>query len=215
MQQPQQRIREMMWAPHDQPGLEHLRLTWLERGAESTANADSAGAADDGGDVAVYANGLLLGLDGEQPYRVQYRIACDSRWRVRTAQITRLSGDQQTQTLGSDGEGRWYDNSGKPLPALDGCSDIDISATPFTNTLPIRRLALQPGDSAEITVVYVDIPALEVATSRQRYARLADSAAGAVYRFTALASGYTADLTVDSDGLVLEYPGLFHHVWTA
>ena len=38
--------------------------------------------------------------------------------------------------------------------------DVDISATPFTNTLPIRRLGLQPGEFAELDVAFVDAPAM-------------------------------------------------------
>ena len=205
MQQPQQRVREVMWSARDQPGLEHLRLTWVERGASMSASSNA--------EIAALANGLVIGVDGQAPFRAQYRIACDGNWRARTAQITCLSGDQLTQTLGSDGEGHWFDNAGKSLPALDGCSDLDISATPFTNTLPIRRLALQPGRSTEIAVVYIAVPSLRLSTARQRYERLEDSAAGAVYRFTALASGFTAELVVDGDGLVLDYPGMFQRVW--
>ena len=48
--------------------------------------------------------------------------------------------------LESDGEGHWQEN-GKDRPDLHGCIDIDIQATPFTNTLPIRRLGLKTGES--------------------------------------------------------------------
>ncbi|MEO7003001.1 MAG: putative glycolipid-binding domain-containing protein [Ktedonobacterales bacterium] len=202
MQQPQQRVREVMWTPHELPGLDHLRLIVREQSATNAA------------DIAIFANGLIIGIDEHQPFRIQYRIACDSRWRVRTMQLSRLDGAAQPLAIGADGAGHWYDNSGVALPALDDCVDIDLSATPFTNTLPIRRLTLQPGVSAEITTAYVQIPSLELSTSHQRYERLADGPDGAVYRFTALASGYTADLTVDADGLVIEYPDLFHRVWS-
>ena len=43
--------------------------------------------------------------------------------------------------LRADGRGHWADAAtGSPLP-LDGCVDIDIYPSPFTNTLPIRRFA--------------------------------------------------------------------------
>ena len=39
---------------------------------------------------------------------------------------------------------------------LVGCEYVDISETPFTNTLVIRRLGLTPGESADISVAYFD-----------------------------------------------------------
>jgi hypothetical protein len=35
---------------------------------------------------------------------------------------------------------------------------------------------------------------------------------GSLYRFLNLDGGFTADLQVDPDGLVLDYPGLFRRV---
>jgi hypothetical protein len=98
------------------------------------------------------------------------------------------------------------------LPSLDGCLDVDLSATPFTNTLPIRRLNWQPGQSVELRMVYVDVPSLHLSVYPQRYTCL--DASGR-FRFEALRSDFTADLTVDLDGLVVDYPGLFRRVWSA
>ncbi len=87
---------------------------------------------------------------------------------------------------------------------------MDISTTPFTNTLPIRRLDLDPGESQEIRVAYVDVPGMAVRPERQRYACLERHTGGGVYRYESLdGNRFTADLTVDADGLVLDYPGLF------
>ena len=77
--------------------------------------------------------------------------------------------------------------------------------TPFTNTLPIRRLGLKAGQAAEIKVAYVTVPTLALHAAPQRYTRLADTR----WRFEGLETNFTADLTVDEDGFVVEYPGLF------
>jgi hypothetical protein len=114
----------------------------------------------------------------------------------------------------ADGEGHWKRASGEPLPELDGCIDVDISATPFTNTLPIRRLGLKPGESEELTVVYVRVPELLIGPERQCYGCLEAQADGGLYRFEALPSGFIADLPVDAGGLMLDYPGLFRRVWS-
>lgn len=88
-------------------------------------------------------------------------------------------------------------------PDLAGCIDIDLSITPATNTLPIRRLGLAVGASAEVTAAWVRFPALIVAPLRQRYTRLAPDR----YRYESLESGFTTELTVDDQGLIAHYPG--------
>ena len=100
------------------------------------------------------------------------------------------------------------------MPELDGCIDVDISATPFTNTLPIRRLGLEPGESEELAVTYVRVPELLVGAERQRYSCLEAQANGELYRFEALPSGFTAELPIDAEGLVIDYPGLFRRAWS-
>ena len=83
---------------------------------------------------------------------------------------------------------------------------MDLPITPFTNTLPIRRLALAAGASAEIDVVYVRAPALSVEVDRQRYTCLEPMRR---YRYEAVDGSFTAEIEVDSRGLVVMYPELF------
>jgi len=45
---------------------------------------------------------------------------------------------------------------GRLVPELEGCMDVDISVTPFTNTLPIQKLGLAPTESPEVSVAYVE-----------------------------------------------------------
>jgi hypothetical protein len=99
------------------------------------------------------------------------------------------------------------------VPGLEGCVDVDISATPFTNTLPIRRLGLAPGESADVSVAYVDIDEMRAWTEEQRYTRLEQNSGDRLYKYESLDGGFTADLPVDADGLVLDYPGLFRRVF--
>lgn len=87
--------------------------------------------------------------------------------------------------------------------------DVDVSVTPFTNTLPIRRLQLVVGKSSEVRVVYVEAPEVQLTASTQRYIRLGER----YYRFESLEVDFTADLPVDREGLVLDYPGLFRRTY--
>ncbi len=183
----------VLWQRVNAPGLEHLRLASVREG--------------------FVADGVLLTVLDGTPVRASYHIRCDTAWRVRRVDVTPGGESAQTLTLQSDGEGHWINSAGEPLPALEGCIDVDIFPTPFTNTLPIRRLALAPGDSAEITVAFVELPALSVQPAKQRYTCLETGREGARYRFEGLESGFTAELRVDTDGLVRDYPGWFRRVW--
>jgi uncharacterized protein len=53
-----------------------------------------------------------------------------------------------------------------------------------------------------------------VGPERQRYGCLEAQADGGLYRFEALPSGFTAELPVDAEGLVIDYPGLFRRAWS-
>jgi hypothetical protein len=67
---------------------------------------------------------------------------------------------------------------------------------------------MQDGDEADLQVAWVDFPSLEVTPDPQRYTRLDATS----YRFDSLDSDFTADLTVDDDGFVVEYPELFERL---
>jgi uncharacterized protein len=187
--------RQVMWSPWTTPGLEHVQVFTQSDG--------------------IVADGLLLGVEKQEPFRVRYEIQCDHRWKLRTVQITVLGGISQSLHLVTDGEGSWVTGRGEVLPSLTGCLDVDISVTPFTNTLPIRRLTLQSGESATLSIAYITVPKLQVEVSEQRYTCLETTSSGGRYWFESLEQGeaiFTAELPVDQDGLVVDYPELFRRV---
>src|SRR5215208_3767150 len=183
-----------MWAPWEGPGLEHLRLVTSDRG--------------------IVANGLVIGLEAGRPFRIGYEIRCDRLGRVRAVRVATPDLGRPVLELLADGEGRWKRRGGEPVPELDRCIDVDISGTPFTNTPPIHRLGLEPGQSKELAVAYIRVPELLVGPERQRYGCLEAQANGGLYRFEALPSGFTAELPIDAEGLVIDYPRLFRRVWS-
>jgi hypothetical protein len=155
--------------------------------------------ADGGLDI----SGVVIGHQDSARFGLSYRLKLDALWRTREAHLRTTAGG--ILHLESNGQGSWHEN-GKSQPALQGCVDIDIQATPLTNTLPIRRLDMKAGESIEIRLCYVAVPDLTVSPASQRYTALAS---GVVYRFESLDSGFTAELPVDGDGFVLDYPGMF------
>jgi uncharacterized protein len=153
----------------------------------------------------VVADAAILGSADDELFAARYRIVCDGAWCVRKVAIALIGSDHPIE-LASDGFGNWVDGSTTALPQLDGAIDVDLSITPFTNTLPIRRLNLRTGQAAEILAVYVQLPSLAITTDRQRYTCLE---AGMRYRYESVDSDFTRDIEVDDHGLVVTYPGLF------
>lgn len=157
----------------------------------------------------IVAEGVIAATVDAHHFAVSYRIECDAQWRVKTT-YARVIGADAAIDLTSDGAGNWQNASGLPLPELDGAIDVDLSITPFTNTLPIRRLSLTEGQHAEIRVVYLRFPDLSLTIDRQRYTCLKRGQ----YRYESLDTEFTRDIDVDTDGLIVTYPGLFRRVLT-
>ena len=151
-------------------------------------------------------SGVVIGEDEGAKFGLAYRLKVDSSWRTQALQVQTTSG--HGLDLQSDGQGHWQEN-GKPRPDLQGCIDVDLQATPLTNTLPIRRLEWEAGQAVEVRLCYIALPDLAVSPKDQRNTALAP---GSLYRFESLESGFTADLPVDEDGFVRDYPGLFRRL---
>lgn len=138
-------------------------------------------------------------------YNVMYVVYTDAHWQTTFFQVRTVLGDKQKIiTYRNDGRGNW-EQYGVPVPQFSGCIDIDISLTPFTNTLPIRRLQLPVGGGQLIKVLYLDVLAGEVKPVQQQYRRLSAN----TWRYQDVPNDFDAVIEVDDDGLVMDYPGLF------
>ncbi|MBD2701227.1 putative glycolipid-binding domain-containing protein [Spirosoma sp. BT702] len=182
------RTGTIVWQAIQWTGLEHFNLTTLTDG--------------------FLAEGRLVGVDEDVAYTFQYQIRTDSQWRVLEVIIYTDVVNQVLFHLTADGKGHWYDESGATLPELTGCIDVDLTLTPFTNTLPIRRLQFLPEKSEPIKVVYIELPAGKISPVEQFYTQLA----AGTYRFEQPAIDFVAELAVDADGLILDYPDLFRRI---
>ena len=138
--------------------------------------------------------------------RYSYELVLDRDWSFRFAHIEALTGERVLE-LTSDGRGSWTVD-GETRSDLEDCVDIDISGSPFTNTLPIRRHPLDLDDEADFVMAWIDLDELTVRPDPQRYTRLdAD-----LYLYESLDSDFEREITVDADGFVVEYPGLFERL---
>jgi hypothetical protein len=156
----------------------------------------------------IVAEAAIIGIVGGNAFAASYRVRCDIAWRVNEIEISEI-GTGGVARLNSDGTGKWSDQSAVAMPQLEGAVDVDISVTPFTNTLPIRRLKLRTGQSKEILAVYIQLPGLSITADRQRYTC---REAGRRYLYESVDSDFAREIEVDAKGLVTTYPGLFRRV---
>ncbi|EPY2274721.1 putative glycolipid-binding domain-containing protein [Clostridium sporogenes] len=190
----QKKIRmDVMWKKFSGVGLEHL---FLSKDDEN-----------------IKVDSVILTMREDVPVHIFYNICCDLDWKVRRFDIQIFYKKYNNTVLRSDGNGNWTTECDELVEDLNGCIDIDISATPFTNTIPIRRLLLKAGESKEIKVVYVDIYNYNLRPVNQRYTCLNSNINGYKYRYENLNNGFTAEFFVDKEGFVIDYPDLFKRVY--
>jgi uncharacterized protein len=133
--------------------------------------------------------------------RVNYIVRCSPDWVTRAVAVreTRQDGERAFELVADDARRWWMD--GESVPALEGCVDVDLGVTPSTNTLPIRRLRLEVGETAEIDAAWIRFPELDVVRASQQYTRLGDR------RYLYQSRTFQAELDVDDLGLVVTYAG--------
>ncbi|QNL50218.1 putative glycolipid-binding domain-containing protein [Olivibacter sp. SDN3] len=135
---------------------------------------------------------------------VNYEVHINEKWQVNAVSINGHLDDEFISWHYLFASNRWLtDDGGKEFPL--GYYDIDISVSPFTNTLAINRLMLKVGEKKTINVLYFDVLEQRVYIASQCYTRLDQQ----LYRFENTEGDFMAEITIDEDGFVINYPKLF------
>jgi uncharacterized protein len=179
-----ERLRAVAWTKNDPPGME-LAEVRLANGL-------------------LAASGISIGSD-PIPYRLDYSLVAHEGFVTAGLRVeARGEGLHETLDLWRSDEGRW-NVGGESRPELDGALDCDLGLSPVTNSMPVLRHGLlEASQPVELLMAWVAVPDLTVHASRQRYSGLG----GGRVRFESLDDSFTADITFDEDGLVLDYPGI-------
>ena len=146
-------------------------------------------------------DGVVLTVVEDKPVRIGYQAVFDRQCLTQSVTVDAIggSGEQHLQLV-VDEHRTWFWN-GKELPECSGFSDVDLGFSPVTNTLPIRRLNLQPGESQTISAAWVRFPEFDVIPFPQRYTRMETNR----YLYESLLSDFKAELVVNELGLVQQY----------
>jgi hypothetical protein len=169
----------VLWRRLDLPGHEACRLIARDTGWEITGTAAFA-----------YER---------HPCRLDYAIACDPQWRTLSAVVSGWVGEQDVEVeVTREDSGLWRLN-GREISELAGAVDLNFS--PVTNTLPIRRLGLEVGQSAPVRAAWLRFPSFALEPLEQSYARIGTN----LYRYESAGGRFVASVGVDEVGIVTDY----------
>ena len=175
----------LLWTGREYHSLENCLVNTTGQGSEITS--------------------VIIGAYQGVIYRVDYRILTNQKWETTFFEIRSQHSNLKDHVIfEKDRNGNWL-RDGYVAPAFKECFDIDIPLTPFTNTLPINRLQLNPGGGQEINVIYVDVLHRTMEPVKQKYIRLTDR----LYRYENVPNDFQAEIEADEHGFVVDYPQLF------
>jgi hypothetical protein len=151
--------------------------------------------------------GHTTAVQEDQPWAVLYEITLGQDWLTRTASVSGWSAESVSKLqIMCDSSGCWSIN-GMNRPDLDGCLDLDLESSAVTNTIPVHRLALSVGSSADAPAAYVRAGDLQVERLEQRYERRAENN-GYDYDYEAPQFDFQCRLSYDFSALITSYPGI-------
>lgn len=137
----------------------------------------------------------------------------------RHLELERSDDGAWSSTVQSAGECGLPDPGIEDASLLTGALDCDLGLCPVTNTMPILRLNLHseelaPADETSMVMAWVEVPSLRVLRSSQMYSQLraATPDRNGVVLYSSDNHGFTTELQVDREGIVVEYPGLARRV---
>jgi hypothetical protein len=178
-------VSTVLWRRLDQPGHDAARLIEDPDGPrlEGTAVFD----------------------EGGQGCRLDYRVVCDPTWQSVSARVVGWIGETAIElAIAADDQRGWTVN-GESCPQVAGCLDVDLSFTPATNLLAIRRTQVAVGGRVAVRSAWLDFPRLRLEPLDQVYARLDDT----TWHYESNGGSFTARLVTNAAGFVIDYPGLW------
>ena len=140
--------------------------------------------------------------DGTGWAALDYVVRIGEDWCTRSADISGAYAGETVAWKLLRKEGVWSFN-GEVQAGLEGAEDVDLSFTPATNLMPLRRLP-EVG-RIDVTAAWLRLPGPNLGPLTQSYTR----ERGHLVRYTAQETDFETQLQVDQHGFVTLYPGLW------
>jgi hypothetical protein len=169
------------------------------------------------------ARGVAIGT-APVPYRIEYALHTGAGFVTERLEATTAgAGWRRALDLRRGADGAWTATAAaegevappEPSAELAGLEalDCDLALSPVTNLMPILRHDLaRGGGPVELTAAWVSVPDLRVIPDGQRYRFLAVRDGGSVVRYEAVDGTFAADIALDADGLVVDFPGIARRI---
>ena len=136
-------------------------------------------------------------------------VARGEGWR-RRLDLRRLKSGRWTARIKSEGVLDMPPPGGDMARLIDA-HDCDLDGSPLTNSMPVlRHRLLDGGGPIDFVMAWVSVPDLSVHASRQRYTFLRKEGNLSVIRYESRDTTFSAEVIFDTDGLVVDYPGIGH-----
>lgn len=154
-----------------------------------------------GDDDGWYLDGAAIFEFEGKPVRLDYLVECDTEWLTAFVHIDGWIGDEIIDIDIEATQGDTWLINDEEISSVQGCKDIDLNFSPITNTLPLRRLEMQVGETKHVRAAWLKFPSFELEPLDQTYTRVdADT-----IRYES-SNGFAAELKIDSNGVVKSYP---------
>ncbi|OGN89999.1 MAG: hypothetical protein A2Y88_06220 [Chloroflexi bacterium RBG_13_48_10] len=152
-----------------------------------------------------HLEGTAVFFHDQRPCQLNYQIVCDTTWHTRYAKVEGWLGNTSINVLiRTDLNQCWWLNE-VMVPEVNGCIDLDLNFSPSTNLIPMQRMNLPVGESAQFTAAWLKFPSFTLEPLAQHYLRLEES----LYRYESAGGQFVADLKVDQSGFVIDYPAIW------
>lgn len=157
------------------------------------------------GDNAI-ANSTIISIYNEFPVKIDYKIELNN-WITKKVNIE-IPNLEKALFIETNTNRQWFDQNGNELSELYGAIDIDISCTPFTNSLPINRSKWIINNPQNFRMVYIKVPELTLMNVKQVYTLIKEEKDYLLFDYKSSAIHTT--IKFDKNGYVLDYPNLFN-----
>jgi len=136
---------------------------------------------------------------------LDYVVRLDEGWHTLSADIAGAHDGRDIQARIIRDNGVWQVNE-TAQDDVENATDLDLSFTPATNLMPLRRLFASASETLDAAAAWLRYPGFSLSPLDQTYARtgLPD-----VVSYAARQSDYATRLTVDRSGFVTFYPDLW------
>ncbi|WP_051561320.1 putative glycolipid-binding domain-containing protein [Mycolicibacterium cosmeticum] len=184
----------LTWRAHELPRMESVRVQLS------------------GNRIKAYGRIVAAATESHPAFSASYDLVTDEAGATKRLSLTMTLAERERQlSIARDEENMWlvqdHQNQTRRA-AYEGALDVDVVFSPFFNALPIRRTGLhQRADTLSLPVVYVRLPELTVELETISYSSTGEGAGISLKSPIA-----ETTITVDSDGFILDYPGLAERI---